>query len=182
MTPILRGIDRAIELLAVLAFIASTALILLNVLNRYLVLGVMRGLAAEYESLNPVYRGIRDFLGDWSVMADEVPGYLLVWLALLGGYLVLRTDGHIAFTLFRDKLPASIGLALSWICSLLMLGFFLVLLVESVRMIRVSGATEIETAEIAQGWFMAVVPISAALFILAIGVGFVRLWRGTEAD
>ena len=34
-------------------------------------------------------------------------------------------------------------------------------------MIRVSGATEIETAEIAQGWFMLILPLAALLLALA---------------
>ena len=182
MAVLLRWLDRAVELTAVVAFFASTALILLNVLNRYLVLGAMRNLAREYESLTPIYRATRDFLGNWSVMADEVPGYLLVWMALLGGYLVLRKDGHIAFTLFRENLPRPVRNALIWLCSALMLGFFVNLLFQSVRMIRVSGATEIETAEIAQGWFMAVVPLSAALFILAVSVSCWRRWRNAGAD
>ena len=34
-------------------------------------------------------------------------------------------------------------------------------------MISIAGATEIETAEIAQGWFMLIMPIAAVLLLIA---------------
>lgn len=165
-----------------LAFAASSLLILVNVVNRYVVLDFMRGIARDYESFDPVYRFFRDGLGSWSVMADEVPGYLLVWIAFLGAYLMLRRDGHISFETLVDALPRLAGKAVRLFNALLLIGFFAILLVQSVRMIRVSGRTEIETAEIAQGWFMAILPLAAILFMLAVIIrlaGLVRPPRGS---
>ena len=45
-------------------------------------------------------------------------------------------------------------------------------------MIRVDGSTEIETAEIAQGWFMAIMPLAALLLGLALVARLVA--RGRE--
>jgi TRAP-type C4-dicarboxylate transport system permease small subunit len=39
---------------------------------------------------------------------------------------------------------------------------------QSVRMIIIDGSTEIETAEIAQGWFMAILPLASVLLIFAL--------------
>ena len=44
-------------------------------------------------------------------------------------------------------------------------------------MIRVSGATEIETAEIAQGWFMLIIPIASILLMIAVAVRLREVWR-----
>lgn len=178
----MRLLDRLVEAAAVLAFAASSLLILVNVVNRYVVLDFMRGIARDYPSFDPIYRFFRDGLGSWSVMADEVPGYLLVWIAFLGAYLMLRRGGHISFETLVDALPRLAGKAVRIFNSLLLIGFFAILLVQSVRMIRVSGRTEIETAEIAQGWFMAILPLAAILFILAVSIrlaDFVRPPRGS---
>lgn len=165
---LLRWIDRTVELLAVLAFTVSSAFIFLNVINRYLVLDLMRGWAKDYESFRPIYFAIRDALGNIVVTADEVPGLLLVWVAFLGAYLAMRREGHIAFDLIVESVSGKWRKLLQGINALLISGFLLLLLWQSIRMIRIAGATEIETAEIAQGWFMLILPIAAVLLLGAV--------------
>ena len=101
----LRLLDRVVEAAAIAAFAVSSLFIFLNVLNRYLVLGLFRDLARDYESLRPAYTAVRSALGDIVVTADEVPGYLLAWVAFLGAYLAMRREGHIAFDLLAESLP-----------------------------------------------------------------------------
>ena len=164
----LRYIDKLAEVLAVLAFAVSSAFVFLNVLNRYLILGFFRDIAKEYENLRPAYFAVRDVLSNIVVTADEVPGLLLVWVAFLGAYVAMRQEGHIAFTLLLEKLPKRFSVFIKSINTILMSGFLLLVLWQSVRMIRVSGRTEIETAAIAQGWFMLILPIAAVLLLIAI--------------
>ncbi len=166
----IRILDRVVEAVAVAVFATSCLFILLNVLNRYLVLGVMRDLAKDWEALRPAYFWVRDLLGSIVVTADEVPGYLLVWIAFLGAYLAMRREGHIAFDLLAQSLPRGARRAPALLNGALVIGFLLMLLWQSVRMIRVSGATEIETAEIAQGWFMLIMPLAAVLMLTAVGL------------
>ena len=163
----LRVIDRVAEALAVSAFAISSAFIFLNVLNRYLVLGLLRGWAKDFESFRPVYFAIRDALGSIVVTADEVPGYLLVWVAFLGAYIAMRREGHIAFDLLAESLPNAAQRIIAALNAILIVGFLALLLFQSIRMIQVSGRTEIETAEIAQGWFMLILPIAAVLLAIA---------------
>ncbi|WP_350334426.1 TRAP transporter small permease [Coralliovum pocilloporae] len=163
----LRLIDRIAEALAVFTFMVSSAFIFLNVLNRYLVLGLFRNWAKDHESFRPAYFAIRDALGSIVVTADEVPGLLLVWVAFLGAYLAMRKDGHIAFDLFVQSLPRKGRLLVQGVNTVLISGFLVLLFWQSIRMIQVSGATEIETAEIAQGWFMLILPIAAVLLTIA---------------
>ena len=163
-----RLVDRLVEGIAVFAFAVSSIFICINVINRYVVLGAMRELSRTYESLMPVYLFFREWLGAISVTADEVPGFLLVWVAFLGAYLALRREGHISFDLLIDALPPR-GRKAVIALNMTLMGLFLsVLLGHSIRMIRVAGRTEIETAEIAQGWFMLIMPIASFLLICAM--------------
>ena len=163
-----RLVDRLIEGIAVVAFAVSSIFICINVINRYLVLGALRELSRDYEVVAPVYLFFREWLGAISVTADEVPGFLLVWVAFLGAYLALRREGHISFDLLIDALPSKGRKILIAINMALMGTFLSVLLAQSIRMINVAGRTEIETAEIAQGWFMLIMPIAALLLIAAL--------------
>lgn len=163
-----RLLDKTAEALAVIAFALSSAFIFLNVLNRYIVLGFFRNLAKEHENLRPLYFSVRDLLSNIVVTADEVPGLLLVWVAFLGAYIAMRQEGHIAFTLFLEKLPPRARHIVTGINTLLISAFLILVFFQSIRMIKVSGRTEIETAEIAQGWFMLILPIAAVLLLLAV--------------
>ena len=165
---ILNKIDKTAEALGVLAFLVSSAFIFLNVLNRYLVLGFLRDFAKDYESLRPFYFAVRDLLGGIVVTADEVPGLLLVWVAFFGAYIAMRQEGHIAFDLLLTKLNRQFRRIILGINAVLIIGFLCLLVWQSIRMIWVAGATEIETAEIARGWFMLILPISAVLMIVAV--------------
>lgn len=163
-----RLVDRLVEGVAVFAFAVSSIFICINVLNRYLVLGAMRELSQTYDWFMPVYLFCREWLGAISVTADEVPGFLLVWVAFLGAYLALRREGHISFDLLVDALPPW-GRKAVLAFNMALMGLFLsVLLGHSIRMIRVAGRTEIETAEIAQGWFMLIMPLASLLLIAAL--------------
>ncbi len=99
---------------------------------------------------------------------EEVAGYLLVWISFLGAYLALRRDGHISFDMLLEKLPRPAERGVRVLIDLILIGFFAIILVLSIRMISVVGATEIETAEIPQGVFMAVLPVSSAVIIVAL--------------
>ncbi len=178
----LKLVDRIVTVAAVLCLVTSTAMILANVFYRYVVLGWLRTLAREADWLIPVYDLLNEAFGSVSVTADEVPGYLLVWIAFLGAYLALRRDGHIAFDLLIRALPARLshGLRIAIDCAILI--FLGLLLWQSLRMIRIDGATEIETAEIAQGWFMAVLPLAALLLALPTAQRLVARLRGRAED
>lgn len=151
-----------------LAFAASSVLIIINVINRYVVSGFMRNISKQYEQFKPVYLFFREHVGALSITADEVPGLLLVWIAFLGAYLVMRREGHISFDMIVESLPLKLKKWVVLLNSGLMAGFLVLLLFQSIRMIKVSGRTEIETAEIAQGWFMLVLPLAAILLLAAL--------------
>ncbi len=67
----------------------------------------------------------------WS---EELARYLFIWLVFLSAAIVLRQDRHIQVTAFVDMLPVSIRRAIIILGDLLMLGFVLVVFVESIRL------------------------------------------------
>ena len=169
--------DRVVQALAVLCLVVSTTMVCANVFYRYVVLDWLRSLTEELPSLLPLFDVLNDFFGAISVTADEVPGLLLVWIAFLGAYMALRQGGHIAFDLLVERLPSKPQALLRHATDIAILIFLGLLFMQSLRMIRVDGATEIETAEIAQGWFMLIMPLAAVLLGLAISVHLFRRLR-----
>lgn len=180
MAAFFRFVDKAMEAVAALCLAASVALVCANVFHRYVVLDWLRNGAGHYDLLQWVYRPMDAVFGSVSVTADEIPGYLLVWISFLGAYLTLRRGGHIRFGVLVGKLPPGPRRRLEVAGGLFTAGFWGLVLWQSVRMMRIDGATEIETVNLAQGWFMAVLPWSAALLIIALLVNAVRPERNTS--
>ncbi|WP_420393190.1 TRAP transporter small permease [Acuticoccus sp.] len=112
-----------------------------------------------------VFRYLLDSALPWP---EEIASYLLVWISFFGAYLALRREGHISFDMLLDALPRAVTLGIRVAIDLVLIGFFGIILVLSVRMISVVGWTEIETAAIPQGVFMAVLPIASALLVVAL--------------
>ena len=177
MRRLVRLIDGIVEVVAATALVAAASMILINVFNRYVVLGWMRA-SAETSDLGAwLFEATDALLSPISATADEVPGLLLVWIAFLGAYLAYRRGGHIAFDLVVERLPRLARRLVVVLTDITIVAFLVLLFLQSLRMIRVDGETEIETAEIAQGWFMTIIPLSAALLILALVLDAVDRWR-----
>lgn len=174
---LLKLADRVVQAAAVLCLVVSTTMVCANVFYRYVVLDWLRGLTETLPALLPLFEVLNDFFGAISVTADEVPGLLLVWIAFLGAYMALRDGGHIAFDLLVERLPARPQALLRHTMDIAILVFLVLLFLQSVRMIRIDGTTEIETAEIAQGWFMLIMPLAAVLLGLAVSVQLFRRLR-----
>lgn len=174
---VIRFLDRFIAVLAAVALVAAFAMILLNVFNRYVVLGWLRAGSEQSETVAWLFNVIDGPISPFSVTADEVPGLLLVWIAFLGAYLAYRKGGHIAFDMVLKKLPNSPRNIIRFLSDGMILIFLIMLFHQSVRMISVDGATEIETADISQGWFMGIIPLAAVLLILALLIDNIERWR-----
>ena len=114
--------------------------------------------------------------------ADEVPGFMLVWIAFLGAYLAIRQGGHISFDLLVDKLPPGPRRLVRGAVDLAIIGFLALVFWLSIRMILIDGAREIETADIPQGWFMAILPLASAAMILALVQGILLRWADPDPE
>ncbi len=165
---LLRTIDKVFGALAAVFVAASASAICLNVFYRYVVLGWLRNGAEAWPWLAGPYHLLDGLLAPVSVTADEVPGFMLVWIAFLGAYLALRQDRHISFGLLVERLPPRPRAIVRAAVDGAVLFFFAMLFWLSIRMIGFDGAREIETAEIPQGAFMLVLPLAAGAIMVTM--------------
>lgn len=104
----------------------------------------------------------------------EVSGYILVWISFLGAYIASRENRHVSFDFVVDKLPAKLRRAITIAVDIILIAYFLILLRMSIRMIDIVGHSYIETLDIPFGVFMAILPISSALIVLALILNIVQ--------
>lgn len=108
---------------------------------------------------------------------EELSGYTLVWTSFLGAYLAVREQKHVAFDLLIEKLPKGSQRLVATIGDLAVIGFFALLIFESIHMINVVGGTPLQTISIATGVFMAALPVCGAAIIVALCLQIVARWR-----
>lgn len=113
---------------------------------------------------------------------EELTGNMLVWTSFAGAYLAARRQGHIAFELLVDKLPAGVRNILLTVNDVLLIGFFGLLAWLSFRVISVVGGTSLQTLPIPKGVFMASIPICSVALILAVAIRGVGRWRDRADD
>jgi TRAP-type transport system small permease protein len=103
----------------------------------------------------------------WS---DELAQYLLVWTAFVGWIIASRRRAHIRITVFADKLPAPVGLALELLTQGLVVLFALVLLRYSFGLIDRTWDVESIALPITAAALYVVMPLAAlALILQALG-------------
>jgi len=159
-------LEKYISYLASSLLLLSIFMILLNVFYRYILLGLLVDYAGDIEIIMAGVDYIDEAVSDIVVTSDEVPGFLLIWISFLGAFLSIRSPGHINFDLLINKLSDKIRISILAINYSMIIAFFLLFLYLSIQMIEIDGATEIETADIPQGYFMMIFPIASVLFII----------------
>jgi TRAP-type transport system small permease protein len=103
----------------------------------------------------------------WS---DELAQYLLVWTAFVGWIIASRRRAHIRITVFADKLPSPLGLALELLTQGLVVLFALVLLRYSFGLIDRTWDVESIALPITAAALYVVMPLAAlALILQALG-------------
>jgi TRAP-type transport system small permease protein len=103
----------------------------------------------------------------WS---DELAQYLLVWTAFVGWIIASRRRAHIRITVFADKLPAPLALALELLTQGLVVLFAVVLLRYSFGLIDRTWDVESIALPITAAALYIVMPLAAlALILQALG-------------
>lgn len=122
----------------------------------------------------------RSVIGASLPWPEELSGHALVWTSFLGAYLATRDHKHISFDLLVEKLPAGSLKIVQTITDGFVIGFFALLIYESIRMISVVGHRELETISLPVGLFMAALPVCGAGIALALCMRIAERWSRTE--
>ena len=103
----------------------------------------------------------------WS---DELAQYLLVWTAFVGWIIASRRRSHIRITVFADKLPPALGLALELLTQGLVVLFAVVLMRYSFGLIDRTWDVESIALPVTTAALYIVMPLAAlALILQALG-------------
>jgi TRAP-type C4-dicarboxylate transport system permease small subunit len=98
---------------------------------------------------------------------DEVASVLLAWITYYGSALAALKKSHIAFPGLVNAMPRRARFAALVLREVVVLGFFLVLAVEGAVILRLLAGETLVTLEIPVALTQSVIPIGAALFIMA---------------
>jgi TRAP-type C4-dicarboxylate transport system permease small subunit len=98
---------------------------------------------------------------------DEVASVLLAWITYYGGALAALKKSHIAFPGLVNAMPRPARFVALAVREVAVMGLFLVLAVEGVAILRMLAGETLVTVEIPVALTQSVIPIGAALFIVA---------------
>jgi TRAP-type C4-dicarboxylate transport system permease small subunit len=137
-----RAYDRFLEVIAVIMIVAVTVIVVMGFVYRW--------------------------LGFSLVWYDEVASIALVWLTYYAGALAALRGAHIGFSGFVNALPTNLRVAATLFASLVTIGFFVLLAITGWQVVQIlEGTTLVAAPEVSQQLTQSVIPIAAALFVLA---------------
>jgi len=98
---------------------------------------------------------------------DEVASVLLAWITYYGGALAALKRSHIAFPGLVNAMPRAGRFVALAIREMAVLGFFLVLAWQGTSILHVLAGETLVTVDIPVALTQSVIPIGAALFVVA---------------
>lgn len=141
MNRVARLAARAIDALAIVAFVGMFLCVLGQVVFRY-------------------------FLGSPLVWSDELGRYLFVWCAFLGWVIAARRRSHLAIAVGGERLRARLGGLLGLVGALAAIAFAAVLVFYGVRIAMRNWDVETTSLFFSVGIVYAIVPAAAAAVAL----------------
>lgn len=110
---------------------------------------------------------MRYVLNSPSTVSEELLGYAVVWLSLLGAALVFGQDGHIKVPIFYDRLVGMKRIiALITIEFIIMIIAISVLIIGGKQLMDVGAIQVSPTLNITLNWVYAILPISGVLTVI----------------
>lgn len=152
---LLDGLTTVVRAVILLMATAIFAIVLVTVVTRYLF----------------------GFVYSWS---EEVPRYLLVWIALLGTPLALERDEHIGFDALFVRLPPRGQRLLRYVLDVGIAFVALVMLYYGLDFVRQFGSDLMESIPLTNVWFYTAMPASGALILLYLIRRELRRLAGIE--
>ncbi len=146
------GTDLAVRLLAVPVGLATVLLVFFEVLMRY------------------VFRAPL-------ITSVELSRIGFVWCCFLGAALGVKRARHIRFVFLLERLPPAGARVLGAAAALVSIGFFLVLIVQGVEMVRRVADTYFPALGLSQAWLYLPLPLAAACMLVHVVAATAQLLR-----
>ncbi len=113
----------------------------------------------------------------WS---GEVSRFLLVFVSFLGSSVAYKKSAHIGIDVFYERLGDRGKRVLRFIIALVFLGFWLLVLAESFRLMPTFMIQRTATLEIPYFYVFSIVPITAAIWIVHLLSDITGIWAGEK--
>ncbi len=97
---------------------------------------------------------------------EEVPRYLLIWIAFLGAAAGVARRDHVGFDILFNAFPAPVRRVLGAAIGVLILGFGWIVFRYGIVFTLDFGPDLMETIPFKNYWYYVAMPISGALFML----------------
>lgn len=136
---------------------------LLRAIER-LVIGIM-ALVAAIVFGEVVARGV---FARSLIVTDELSRYLMIWIVLLGGVLLVRDNGHIRVDIVVDLVPPRARRVLRVLSDLLSLAFLVTFTVVSIITMQEMHTQDTITLGVSMALFYAALPVGGALMALLV--------------
>lgn len=108
---------------------------------------------------------------------EELAGFLLVYISLLGAYRALASDGHMAFEVIPRDTTRPVLVLLRILGQLLVVGFLLVLVYGGVELAALAGAQPSTALRLPMSVPYMITPVAAALMAVGSVLRLVELGR-----
>ncbi len=122
----------------------------------------------------------RDVLGWVYSWTEEVPRYLLIWMAFMSAAICVDVKDHIAFDYFYQRVPGLAGKLVKSLVNIGIIGFGWIMVRYGVEFVQDFGADGMESIPFTNIWYYPALPISGALIILFAGRDLLNLWFAPE--
>lgn len=133
-----------------------------------MVLQLVAGILVVALTAVVIYAVVWRYLGFPPRWYDEVASIMLVWLTYYGGALAALKRGHIGVDGVLMAMPPRLRIAMAAVAEVFIIGFFIVLAWTGVVVLQVlEGMTLIALTWVPVQFTQSVIPIGAALFIIA---------------
>jgi TRAP-type C4-dicarboxylate transport system permease small subunit len=97
---------------------------------------------------------------------EELPRYLMVWIVFVAAGLALQEDSHVKIVLLVDKFRGRTRLVLDLVAQVLILGFVVLLLIETIFILPYQKSQIILSMRIPIFWFYLGIPVGCSVMIL----------------
>ena len=142
MTNLRRIYDRVLEAIAVLLIVAVTAIVTMGVVYRW--------------------------MGESLVWYDEIASIALCWLTYYAGALAALRGAHIGFSGMVNAMPANWRVAATLFSSAVSIFFFGLMAIMGIQVVQIlKGDSLVSITEVSLQVTQSVIPIAAALFVIA---------------